>query len=45
MWHDDDVYVIDAVDFEAGFIMLHNEELPEIGTSVAIADTAEYRVM
>ena len=45
VWHDDDVYVIDAVDVEAGLIMLHNKEVPEMGTSVAITDTAEYRVM
>ena len=45
LWHDDDVYVIDAVDVEAGLIMLYNEEVPEMGTSVAITDTAEYIVM
>ena len=45
VWHDDDVYVIDAVDVEAGLIMLHNEEIPEMGTSVEITDTAEYRLM
>ena len=45
VWHDNDVYVIYVVDVEAGLIMLHNEELPEMGTSVAIADTAEYIVM
>jgi len=41
VWHDDNVYAIDAVDVEAG----HNEELPKMGTSMAIADTDEYRVM
>ena len=45
VWHDDDVYVIDAVDVEAGLIMLHNEEIPEMGTSMEITDTAEYRLM
>ena len=45
VWHDDDVYIIDAVDVEAGLLLLHNEEVPEMGTSVAITDTAEYRVM
>ena len=45
MWHDDDVYVIDGVNEKERLIMLHNEEDPEIGTSVGIDDTIEYRVM
>ena len=45
VWHDDDVYVIDGVDEEERLIMLHNEEIPEMGTSVRIDDTNEYRVM
>ena len=45
VWHDDDIYVIDGVDEEERLIMLHNEEIPEMGTSVRIDDTDEYRVM
>ena len=45
VWHDDDVYVIDGVDEEERLIMLHNEEDPEMGTSVGIDDTTDYRVM
>ena len=45
MWHDDDVYVIDGVDEEERLIMRHNEEISEMGTSVRIDDTNEYRVM
>jgi len=41
VWHDDDVYVIDGVNVEGRLIMLHNEEDPEIGTSVGIDDTNE----
>ena len=45
VWHDDDVYGIDGVNVEERLIMLHNEEDPEMGTSVGIDDVNEYRVM
>jgi len=45
VWHDNDVYVIDGVNLEEHLIMLHDEEGPEIGTSVGIDDGNEYRVM
>ena len=45
MWYDDDVYVIDGVDEEDRLIMLHNKQDTDIGVSVGIDDTSEYRVM
>jgi len=45
VWYDNDVYVIDGVNMEECMIMLHNEEDPEIETSVRIDDTNEFRVM
>jgi len=45
VWYDDDVYVIDGVDEEDRLIHLHNEQDTDIGVSVGIDDTSEYRVM
>ena len=45
VWYDDDVYVIDGVDKEDRLILLHNEQDTDIGVSVGIDNTSEYRVM
>ena len=45
VWYDDDVYVIDEVNEEYRLLMLHNKQDPEIGVSVSIDYTSEYRDM